>query len=405
MNSNNDASVGAIAANAKQEDNQLLCLEKAINSVSLGNEPKSKRSSWDKASAHYDGELDRATRIAVNVATEFVQGVMSNESDLHIVGSTNSTSSAIKVEANLLLGTNTCYWLNRLIGMVDEQMQNIAFDEKGTLLSRVKQTSIYRLATTEVKVFIEAYSSESVPLSFLTNCAQAIDSNTSRPIMLDYYRLLCKIVERAKVHELRKTLWDRNIRMPQKRFGQVKQLVLDCFRRYGRVLVLRIDFKYQAELAKDLTIEAMQEHLQEVMAAANARRGNFRDCLGYILRLEEGADSGFHCHAAFFFNGNKRVQDSVIAAQICKWWENHVTAGKGLAWNVNAYRHSKAEASKDESFAIGLVERKDEGKVVKLVEAMRYLCLAGQDVLYKPQRNLKTFHSKLLPIKEKRAVA
>lgn len=134
-----------------------------------------------------------------------------------------------------------------------------------------------------------------------------------------------------------------------------------------RLLVLRIDFSYQQEVAKDVTVEEANEDMDHFL---NNRRGNstlFKGWVGYIRKLEWGPDKGLHFHLIIFFKGSMRYQDEYIAKIIGEYWKK-ITNGRGIYWNCNANK------DKYWRLGVGMVRQDDvEKRKILLEDVLRYL--------------------------------
>jgi hypothetical protein len=260
------------------------------------------------------------------------------------------------------------------------------------LLTRLTQTDLYKGCPKEVRALLEA----ALPFPSLFSLAR-------RPYMMlaqdqrmgweNYQAFLHTLRAVCQRMQLRKDLYDRNIKMPMQRFEAIKRLLAGIFEVYSRVLVIRVDLKYQPQHVRGVSFEQHQQHIRQVCNAAQLGRHQFKGCLGYAVRMEDAPESGLHSHWAFFFHGGQHHRDLTITRQICDWWCSAVTQGTGAAWNVNAHWHEQINAgkAKPEDCVLGMIERRDEDKVLKMVNVMDYLCHAGQDVLYKPSKNARTF--------------
>lgn len=149
------------------------------------------------------------------------------------------------------------------------------------------------------------------------------------------------------------------------------------FEQHSRLLVIRIDLLYLKEYSKDLSFEEFNAHL--IRLADNQRTNKiFRHVLGSIIKLEYGAQSGFHAHCMFFVDGSKQQNHEFIAQQIGEYWVNQITRGKGRYENcnrsANRYRYS----------CIGQIEYHEIDKRNNLITCLEYFCKVEQCLLYMP---------------------
>ena len=353
---------------------------------------------WNKYSSKHSWSavhprIGRSTSGLVNTAYRFVRRILDSGevSPVLISSHINETSINWANDINQLLPTQKeAVDLEALKCEAIGQANDLA--SPPLLLSRLKATALYQASPKEVQALLEA----SLPLPLVFRGARLPSfafPKESRFTWEHYQTFLHSLHSICKRMELRKTLYDRNVRMPLKRFDALKELLANLFSICNRLLVIRVDLKYLEGYAANIDFATHQLHIKKVFEAARSKEGIFKGCLGFALRMEDAPDTGNHCHMAFFFDGNHRHRDLYIAKQICHWWDQTVTGKKGLAWNVNQHWRKQVEEHlvKPEDFVLGMVDRRDEERVLKMVGVMRYLCHPGQDVLYKSSKNARTF--------------
>lgn len=148
--------------------------------------------------------------------------------------------------------------------------------------------------------------------------------------------------------------------------------VSDLFKRYSRLLVVRLDLGYKQGLSLNplmaqyhvvvstqpeygissphepslppsprVTIGQIQQHREALLAFIRNTFGH-KFC-GYAWKLEYGARKGYHFHVVLFFNGAHLCRDVAIGTLIGDHWNSVITAGQGNYYNCNAnghrYRH------------------------------------------------------------------
>ena len=353
---------------------------------------------WNKSSSKHSWSavrprIGRSTTGLVNTAYRFVRRILDSEevSPVLISSNINETSINWANDNNHLLPTQKeAVDLDALKYEAIEQAN--ALTSPPSLLSRIKATALYQSSPKEVQALLQA----ALPLPSVFKGARLPTFAFPKEASFTwehYQAFLHSLHAICKQMELRKTLYDRNIRMPLKRFDALKELLANLFSICNRLLVIRVDLKYLERYAANIDFATHQLHIKKVFEAARSKEGVFKGCLGFALRMEDAPDTGLHCHMAFFFDGNHRSRDLYIAKQICDWWDQTVTGKKGLAWNVNQSWRKQIEERlvEPEDFVLGMVDRRDEEKVLKMVGVMRYLCHPGQDVLYKSSKNARTF--------------
>ena len=173
----------------------------------------------------------------------------------------------------------------------------------------------------------------------------------------------------ARRHETKKRLND---------YGHyVNALFKDC----SRLVVIRIDLFYQKHLSGNKSAADITKDLNHLIE--NKRCNTLFDYrLGYIAKLEYGAEKGMHWHILFFFNGSKRnnASHSHLAQSIGEYWKNTVTQGQGDYWNVNA----RADDYRRKGLlGIGTINYNDLFLRSKLNSIVSYLCKTEQ--YFKPK--------------------
>ena len=259
-------------------------------------------------------------------------------------------------------------------------------------VSDLLQQPYYQAMPKEVKIFLEAAFASCFNFDANFNASYFIGASEGHAwqnyaSFIDQVRAICKR------NQFRKELFDRNFKLPAKRFDSVKRLVDRLFSRYSRVLVVRVDLKYKPENTDGVMFEVHNRHIKRLLLQASVKTGVFKNCIGTLLRMEETPQAGLHSHAAFFFDGNHSQNDVGLGAAICNLWESDITKGLGLGWNVNSHWRSEIDkGNKQQSdFAVGMVHANDPERVEKMVAALGYLCHAGQDVINKDQPRAHTF--------------
>ena len=155
--------------------------------------------------------------------------------------------------------------------------------------------------------------------------------------------------------------------------------VANRFAKKARLLVLRIDLGYRAELAKGVTAEQARGDLTRFL---NNRRHNylFKAQDGYIWKLEDGQDRGLHFHLILFFDGSLVKKHAVLAELIGKYWVESITKGQGTYFschrNPGRYRRS----------GIGMIHNTDVEKLATLNTIIKYITKKDQYLRIKDGR-------------------
>ena len=168
------------------------------------------------------------------------------------------------------------------------------------------------------------------------------------------------------------------------------KLVGDIFRKYAKVLVVRLDLSYKKTSKRPLD----QQNLSHSDVGRNLRKllKNLKEKLfkvnliTYAWKLEYGPLRGYHYHVFFFFDGSKCRQDIDIANQIGEHWASVITQGGGSYFNCNAIQH------KYPSPGIGMIDHRDWWKIDNLKnKALEYLIKVDYYIRPIASKKIRTF--------------
>lgn len=136
----------------------------------------------------------------------------------------------------------------------------------------------------------------------------------------------------------------------------VEKYINTLLENHSRLLVLRIDFSYLFEFAKNITADKAKGDLSHFLSNKRGNPALFANLVGYIWKLEWGQKKGYHFHLIFFYNGRNVMKDTYWATQLGEYWKHQITAGIGNYHNCNASKH------KYYRLGIGMLERSDDAK-------------------------------------------
>lgn len=216
--------------------------------------------------------------------------------------------------------------------------------------------------------------------------------------------------------------WDRR---PEANLTRLKQYVNALFEAYARIVTVRVDFYYHAaiidpEAQYDVVDQAEEAHLKDVAAYCSGNdeemtgntlarvdikevmrdrdrlfanmRGKpslFEHLAGHVWRIEYSRVGGYHLHCTFFFDGSKVQQHEWIAQQICDYWRDVITKGRGYAHNCNRNRYR--------DYVLGPTDYYDQDKRERLFNRLAYLAKEDQLVYAKPSVKCKLFSTGRMP--------
>lgn len=155
---------------------------------------------------------------------------------------------------------------------------------------------------------------------------------------------------------------------------EVRTYVQHVMDRYSKTLVLRVNLYYREVARQRLRVEHVFDDMGRL---ARELRGNriFQHLTGWIIRVEQGQDQGFHLHAAFFFNGSAVFRQFCIAERIGELWSD-ITQNRGY-WNDSSRDYSGEE----ERIGTGMFYRSGSKGRQAVADLMTYLVKDRQQYL------------------------
>lgn len=158
-----------------------------------------------------------------------------------------------------------------------------------------------------------------------------------------------------------------HMRSANKNYKRLVEYIDALFAKHSRLVVLRVDLGYLEEYgwpkgAKGpITPTQFKTHRKQLIKGLNKLflPGTF---VGYACKLEYGLDKSFHIHLLVFLDGSKVREDVILGRIIGDYWNNIVTAGKGMHFNCNAVK-----AKYGAKCAIGMIKSSNEAalKILK----------------------------------------
>lgn len=199
---------------------------------------------------------------------------------------------------------------------------------------------------------------------------------------LDYHRsmnlLVAKIRQLTREQRYRRQKGDRRYlaRQQADRVCDYSDAMMDC---YSRTLIIRVNLYYRQTVQTRQRVEHVFDDLDRLIVERE-RNPIFAHLIGYICVVEQGADRGYHLHAAFFFNGNEVRGDVYKAEQIGELWKD-ITRGQGY---FNSCNHNKEKYKDNDRLGVGMILRSDRTIRSHVHYAMRYLVKDDQQLRLKP---------------------
>lgn len=174
-------------------------------------------------------------------------------------------------------------------------------------------------------------------------------------------------------------------------FQNYKEFIDELFKITSKLLVLRIDFEYDKDIAQQITIEQAQKDRDHFL---NNMRNNelFKTVKGYIWKFEEGDIRGPHFHFIFFLDGSLSLKDAYLSEQFGRYWVETVTQGRGIYYNCNRHPMNYRR------LGIGMITHTDEIKRKNLMIVLKYLTKKDQYLKIKGARVIGRSETPVKPI-------
>ena len=161
----------------------------------------------------------------------------------------------------------------------------------------------------------------------------------------------------------------------RRRFQSLKNYVNGLFECYSRLIIIRLDLKYQSEFIPHTSLQQAQDDLSHLFS--NMRHTSlFDDLAGYIWKREQGDLGGYHYHCIFFYANTQKWNDSYYGEEIGKYWQSVVTQGRGCYFNCNQAQY-KAQYP---DYALGSINYNEEHKRLALLNILAYFSKDEQSI-------------------------
>lgn len=177
---------------------------------------------------------------------------------------------------------------------------------------------------------------------------------------------------------------------PLKNANALRHYVDGLFKRYARLLVIRVDLAYQREFRDTLSLDDILKHKDALLK--NRRKGSLaQSWVGYACRLEYAPCTGYHYHLVVFLDGSVYRGDVYHADSILMEWEQ-ITANRGRGFNCNM------QSGKYRFCGVGMINHFDKEKRECLSRALAYLTKSDRIAKLKLKKR-RTFFKGSLPKK------
>lgn len=264
----------------------------------------------------------------------------------------------------------TCVKGKRLVcGEVGRTLFRIA---RSNLLTRIEEIFPECLFNPFVRAAIDAIKAEKGDCQlFALEVYETMKEVQSIAGMMN--RIVDRIRKRMSNEDFKAMIRNHERAVNQNR-KSLARLVNAIFRRYAKVLVVRLDLSYLKSHFRpldeqNLSCEDVVRHREKLLA--DLRKMFKGKLITYVWKLEYGPMRGYHYHAFFFFDGSQCMQDIVIAKMIGEHWANVVTGGSGFYFNCCANKKYYP------ALGIGMIKYDDWEKISNLKSrSLEYLVKA-----------------------------
>ena len=177
------------------------------------------------------------------------------------------------------------------------------------------------------------------------------------------------------------TAEDAKLNKQEKSNSKVLEIDLrKLFRRYSRLLFIRVDLGYLKDTMHLVDIEDLRRHLTKLRDFIGNKNTCFEGLVGHAIAIEQGHEHGYHCHVLLIYNGAKRWKDTYLGQAVGEKWES-ITDGLGSYYNCN-HPANKRAYEKSGTLGIGMISRHDEQAVENAIRTALYLTDPGKTDRY-----------------------
>ncbi len=189
------------------------------------------------------------------------------------------------------------------------------------------------------------------------------------PTIEQVMALMSCIAEGVKQPPYKRFKNDRRYQAATKK-SHLSQYSESLHARYGRLLVVRVDFYYRMECQYRVTIDDVYGHLA-MMTHAKYVNQTFENMVGSAWCIEQGETRGYHIHAVFYYLGAKHQNDWFKAQRIGELWQS-ITAGLGTYHSCNT-AEEKDKYEDLGKLGVGMIHRSDAQACQNAIDAVGYL--------------------------------
>ncbi|SFH38430.1 YagK/YfjJ domain-containing protein [Modicisalibacter xianhensis] len=199
-------------------------------------------------------------------------------------------------------------------------------------------------------------------------------------------------LESPVVRKESKQAQTRMYRNRQSLFAYVDSLLTH----YSKLYVVRVDLGYNPDSARvpqKVTYSRAKRDFEKLMAHRHRKRMWKDDLVGFIWKLEDGAERRYHYHLLLFYDGERAEQHKEDQKLIHEQWINDLTEGDGacfISWE-------KAEETPLGVSPDGLIDREDHAKRKAILVYLDYLTRIDRLIGLEVPDNARVFGKGQLP--------
>ena len=262
---------------------------------------------------------------------------------------------------------------SKLISTIDLLVRDVLFDDIDISQVSVQLSNLYLPLlddydfTLEYAQTVEAFkhSAEKVMTDPYSQAQRWDDYNTAQ--FMDYLGTYKALI----------TAEDAKLNKQEKSNSKVLEIDLrKLFRRYSRLLFVRVDLGYLKDTMHLVDIEDLHRHLKNLRELIGNKKTCFEGLVGHAIAIEQGHEHGYHCHVLLIYNGAERQRDTYLGQAVGEKWES-ITDGLGSYYNCN-HPANKRTYERSGILGIGMISRHDEKAVENAIRTALYLTDPGK---------------------------
>lgn len=156
----------------------------------------------------------------------------------------------------------------------------------------------------------------------------------------------------------------------QRNRASIQSYMRTIIKDHHKLLLVRVDLSYTKQRHGQIGFQDFYQHVQKLRQLLKDQHGCFAELKGYVLKLEQGKDKGFHAHLLFIYNGSKRQNDTFLGQAVIDKWREIVGEG-AIGNNCNSVKH-KQRYRQTGRLALGMLHRDDEQMINNVTVMLNY---------------------------------